>query len=74
MYERWGAVPPSHDEHGTEEEIRSNLVATEAHSWRLEGNELVAETNHGILRQRIPPDRILTGTDKNGLPILKKIV
>lgn len=74
MYQRWGAEAPSHDEHGTIEEIRERMVRARAHQWYLEGNELVAETNHGPIRQRIPTDYILTGTDKNNLPVFKKVI
>lgn len=74
MYQRWGAEPPSHDEHGTIEDIRQKMERVRVHKWRLEGNELIGESDAGPVRQTIPTDYILTGTDKEGLPILKKIV
>ena len=74
MYQRWGVAPPSHDTHGSFEEIQENLVKAEATSWRLEGNKLIAETNHGPVIQFIPTDYILTGTDKKGLPIFKRVI
>ena len=43
-------------------------------SWKLEGNKLIGETEYGPLVQFIPTDRVLTGTDDNGLPIFKQIV
>lgn len=73
-FERWGVSPPSHQDHGlTEEQIREKLVPMEATRWWMEGNMLCADTNHGILKQRIPTDYICLGTDNRGLPILKKI-
>lgn len=74
MYQRWGVEAPSHDAHGTIEEIQEKMEQLRYHSWRLEGNELVGEGDHGIIRQRIDPNYILTGTDKEGLPILKKVL
>ena len=73
MYKRWGVPAPSHEEHGTPEDIRAQLEKAVATSWHLEGNVLVAETQHGIIKQTIPPDYICLGMDKKNLPILKKI-
>lgn len=72
----WGAAPPSHEVHGqvTPDNIRDLLEPAKVSKWYLEGNELCAETSHGFLRQTIPTDLILTGTDdQTGLPIFKKI-
>lgn len=74
MYQRWGVEAPSHDEHGTIEEIRERMVRASASQWHMEGNELVALTNHGVIRQRISTDYILEGTDKQGLPVFRKVI
>lgn len=74
MYRRWGAEPPSHDEHGTIEEIREKMVKAEATAWVQHGNELIAMTNHGPVTQLIPTDYIMTGVDKKGLPTFKKVL
>lgn len=76
MYQRWGVEAPSHDEHGPSsvEEIRESMEKAEASSWELRGNELIAQTNHGPVSQRIPTDFILVGTDEKGLPIFKRVI
>lgn len=71
QYKRWGVEPASHLEH---EFDPSQLIPMRATSWRMEGNMLIAETNHGVLAQAIPTDYICFGMDDQGLPILKKIV
>lgn len=65
---------PTAEEHGTEEEIRANMKQLLPRSWKLAGNTLIGETEVGPLVQTIPTDYILTGTDKAGLPIFKRIV
>lgn len=65
--------PPEAITHGTDEDIRSNLKKLKTWNWKLSGNELSCETDHGRLVQTIPPDYILTGEDAEGMPILKKI-
>lgn len=73
-YDRWGVEPPTHEEHGIrDEDILSSLVPTSATRWWMEGNMLKAETNHGVLAQRIPPEYICMGTDKDMMPIFKKV-
>lgn len=73
QFDKWGAPRPSHDPHGTPEEIRANLQPAVASSWHLEGNLLVAYTQHGIIKQTIPTNYICLGMDDKGLPILKKL-
>lgn len=43
-------------------------------SWRLEGNELIGQTELGELRQRISTDYVLVSTDAKGLPVFKKVL
>ena len=74
MYQRWGVEAPSHDEHGTIEEIREKMERVKVTKWTMEGNQLIGETNFGPLRQTVPTDYILIGTDKKGLPLVKKVV
>lgn len=73
-YEKWGKLPPTVEGHGTDEDIRNNLKKLVPSSWRLEGNKLIGQTEFGELVQTIPTDYICHGIDKEGLPILKKIV
>lgn len=65
---------PKTDSHGTEDEIRNRLKPVKATNWRMQGaGRLVADTELGELVQHISTDYICMGTDKNGMPILKKI-
>lgn len=74
FYKKHGKAPPKHWEHGTEQEIRENMVRLRPGSWRLEGNQLIGQTELGTLVQTVPTDVILTGTDDDGRPIFKKVV
>lgn len=73
-FEKLGIEVPSTAAHGTEEDIRANLRPVTMTNWRLEGNSLKCDTEHGELSQTIPTDYILTGIGEDGLPILTKIV
>jgi hypothetical protein len=73
QFDRWGKERPSHEPHGTAEEIRANLKQAVASSWRMEGNQLIAETQYGPLVQSVPTDVICRGMDDQGLPILVKL-
>ena len=77
-FERWKKAPPSHEEHGIrdtyENPLGEQLPKGNARNWRMEGNELICDTDFGPVRQRIPTDYICHGTDDKGLPILKKLV
>lgn len=74
MYERWGKTPPSHEPHGTPEEIAKNMIELKPTEWKQQGNKLIGETPMGKLVQYIPTNLILKGTDPQGLPILEKVV
>lgn len=74
MYERWGKNPPTHIPHGEPDDIEKNLKAPITREWRQEGNTLLCKTDLGEIAQIIPTDMMLVGTDKKGLPILKKMV
>ena len=74
MYERWGKNPPTHDPHGTAEDIKENLKPIRPTKWRQEGNKLIGDTEMGRVVQFVPTDMMLQGTDEKGLPILKKVV
>lgn len=73
MFSRWGKDAPAHYPHGTPDEIRANLKPVNPRNWRLEGNELIADTDFGRLVQFIPTNYICKGTDEDGLPILVKL-
>lgn len=68
-----GATPPSAQAHGTEEDVANNLKPLKPHSWTLEGNKLIGQTDQGRLVQFIPTNYICKGSDDKGLPILEKI-
>jgi hypothetical protein len=74
FYRKHGKEPPKSFSHGTEAEIQENLQLLKPNSWRLEGNQLIGETELGPLVQTIPTDRILVGTDDDGLPVFRKVV
>lgn len=76
-FREWNVPLPTRDPHGTDSTdnpIGSNLKKLQLRNWRLKGNKLMADSDMGEYAYLIPPDRILTGTDEQGLPILKKIV
>ena len=75
-FKEWRVPLPSRDSHSTdspENPISSKLEKVEFANWHLKGNKLIADTQFGEYAYLIPPDRIMTGTDDNGLPILTKI-
>jgi spermidine/putrescine-binding protein len=71
-YEELGIAPPTSVAHG--EDVRDRLEKLTPKNWRMEGNQLIADTAMGELVQFVSTDYILLGTDEAGLPILKKIV
>ena len=74
LYEKWGKTPPTSDAHGDEETIRKNMVRLKPRNWKLQGNQLTADTEFGPLVNYIPTDYVLEGVDEDGLPKLRKIV
>jgi hypothetical protein len=68
------AAPPVATGHGTEEDIRDKLKPMMPSKWRMQGNQLIAETENGTHVQTIPTSHILVGTNEKGLPIFKKVV
>lgn len=68
------AAPPTVSTHGTDDDIRANMKQLLPSSWRLEGNQLIGMTEMGELRQTIPIDHILIGTDQKGLPIFRQVI
>lgn len=72
-FDRWGKTPPTSVRHGTEEELEKTRVELTPKNYRLEGNKLISETEHGTLVQFIPTNRIMTGVDDRGMPVFKKI-
>jgi hypothetical protein len=72
-YDRMGVQRPSHQPHGTIEDIQASMSQAKAKNWRMEGNKLIADTDMGELVQWLPTDIICKGTDDQGLPILTRI-
>ncbi len=66
-------TPPTTVAHGTDDSIRENLKSVNPRNWRVEGNQLIADTDWGELVQTIPTNYICEGTDDQGKPILTKI-
>jgi hypothetical protein len=74
FYKKLQVAPPDVNPHGTDEDIRSQMKPLKTWGWKLEGNQLTAQTDHGPLTQTIPSNYICRGTDEKGLPLLEKIV
>jgi hypothetical protein len=73
-FEKHGLTPPSTTPHGvTPDNIAEKLRPLKVHSWRLEGNRLVAKTDMGDVVNHISPEYVMTGVDTNNLPIFKKL-
>lgn len=77
-YLRWfdkhGAARPAFSPHGTEKEVRENMVKAKPTQWKMEGpGKLVTDTELGKLVYFLKPDQICTGTDDEGKPIIAKI-
>ena len=73
-YVKLGVPPPSHDEHGTEEDISQQLGKKNLHEWRQKGAVLYCIScpwEHATEPRFI--NHILQGTDKNGMPIMRLI-
>lgn len=73
FYAKHDVTPPSVSPHGTEEDLRDKLKPLKLHSWRQEGNLLIAQSDMGQVVNHIPTDTIMTGLDNNGLPIFAKV-
>lgn len=76
-YETWKVKPPVLIQHGIEDTkehpLSEQLIPGNPTNWRMEGNELCYDTTFGPMRQRMPTDVLMTGLDKDGMPILKRI-
>ena len=74
FYEKHNVAPPSSIDHGLSvDDISTRVRSVNPRNWRQEGNVLIADTDVGEMRQAIPTNKILTGTDEKGLPTFKKI-
>lgn len=73
FFDRYQLPYPTKEEHGTEEDIRKNLVPAKVSKWHLEGNKLTATTDIGTSVTYIDPMYICKGMDDDGKPILQKI-
>lgn len=72
--EKWGQDPPEHIPHGSDDDIRKNMIKMTPGAWRQDGNRLIGDTDLGEVVTFIPTDMMLVGTDDRGLPILKKVL
>lgn len=72
-FDRVGVARPTHEPHGTIDDIRAQLKQAKCHNWHMVGNVLHADSDFGPFTQTLPTDVICKGTDKNGLPILTRI-
>lgn len=73
-FERHGLTPPTHVSHdATPDNLREKLRLLKVHSWRLEGNRLIAKTDMGEVVNYIDPGLVMTGVDGNNLPVFRRI-
>lgn len=77
QYDRWGVARPTHLPHGVtdtpENPLSEQIPKLKCWNWHMEGNQLIAETEHGPFVQTIDSSYICLGTDENNLPILRKV-
>ena len=73
FFRKFNMPAPESISHGTIEDVTDKLEKVKPHSWRLEGNKLIAKTEIGELVNFIPTNYILTGEDSEGLPIFRKV-
>ena len=76
-YEKLGLEPPEHIPFLTDEELEKEFAKIRKNTvhgdWKQQGNMITCYkclTPHG---DTIPTNFILEGTDKNGMPMLRKI-
>lgn len=74
FFKNYNLPAPSTATHGSIDDIKASMTQLKPSSWHMEGNKLVGQTEMGPLINYLPTDVICRGTDKNGLPILEKIV
>ena len=76
FFDRYGKPRPEQSKHGSdtwEHPASANLTKLVCKNWRQQGNMLICDTPSGPLKQYIPTDKIFSGVDKNGLPILRDV-
>lgn len=73
LYQELGLTPPESIKHLTEEELREKLKIEAHHSWKQQGTMLFCNCEIGHHTTNIPPTHILTGTDEQGMPILREV-
>lgn len=69
-----GITPAKVTPHGSDKDIRDYLTPEMPTRWIQEGNQLIGESEKGRFVQTIPSDKLLVGTDAQGLPIFRNIV
>ena len=74
-YEALGVAPPTHEPHNTEAEIAEYFAKPVKHGkWVQRGNYITCQTCPFEHSHPIDVSLILKGTDKDGKPILTKVV
>lgn len=75
FYEKLGAEGPSHEAHGTQEELDKAFENNRAkgHLWQQRGSFVVCTSCPFEHSFAIPTNKILKGTDEKGMPILGDI-
>ena len=72
-YAEWGVTPPEVTKHGSDTDLEGMRQRLPIKKWRQEGNRLIGECEIGRLVVHVPTNKILVGTDDNGLPVLTDI-
>lgn len=70
LYQRLGLKMPEHIPHLTEDELAKRVKVEAHHNWKQEGNQLKCECEVGVHVAFVPTNKMLKGTDDNGMPIL----
>jgi len=73
-FEKNNLEPPKHFSHElTPDDIGKKVKSVNPRNWRQEGNRLIADTDYGPLINYLPTNKLLAGTDKDGLPIFRSL-
>ena len=72
LFENNGKAPARHIPHFTDAE-REQFRIKANHVWKQRGNQLYCECELGLHTSFIPTNKLMTGTDENGLPMLTDV-
>lgn len=75
FYQKLGVEAPSHEAHGTQEELERKFAEnrTHGHIWQQRGSFVVCTSCPFEHSFSVPTSKILKGTDEKGMPILESI-